>query len=129
MKEVLLCAQCGTFFKRKKGTRKHTRVFCSTDCYHTANRGAGCIAYEGGRWFEKSKGYMMLTMPDGKHRAEHIVIAEKSLGRRMKKGEVVHHINGNKLDNRNCNLLICTKAYHTALHHAMSMKYAALLEV
>ena len=54
---------------------------------------------------------------------EHHMVAEKALGRYMKTGEIIHHINGNSLDNRNCNLLICTKGYHTWLHQKMSNLY------
>jgi len=46
-------------------------------------------------------------------------IAKKILDRRLKKGEMVHHINEITDDDRNCNLLICTRGYHKWLHHKM----------
>jgi len=49
-------------------------------------------------------------------RAVHDVIAEKILGRRLQKGEVVHHHDNNGLNNNYSNLLICTRGYHTSLH-------------
>jgi len=48
---------------------------------------------------------------------EHILIAEQQLGRQLiKRKEVVHHINGDKQDNRPTNLLVCTRSEHRKLH-------------
>jgi hypothetical protein len=48
--------------------------------------------------------------------AEHRIIVERFLGRKLKKGEVIHHINNNKLDNRTENLKIMTKTEHHKFH-------------
>jgi len=70
-----------------------------------------------------SRGYRW-TKIDGRWRAEHVRIAERVLGRRLRRGEVVHHVNLNGLDNRHRNLLICTQAYHAWLHQRMAHKWA-----
>jgi len=53
------------------------------------------------------------------YEGEHRLIAEQTLGRLLKRDEVVHHINEDRKDNRNANLLICTRGYHTFLHNRM----------
>jgi len=47
----------------------------------------------------------------------HRWVARKNIGRKLYYGEVVHHRNGNKLDNRPENLLVCkNQAEHEAIH-------------
>jgi len=51
------------------------------------------------------------------YKCEHILIAERILGKTLPRAAIVHHVNGNPRDNRNCNLVICEdQKYHMLLH-------------
>lgn len=60
-------------------------------------------------------GYKMIKI-DGKWKEEHRAIMEKHIGRKLKKTEVVHHVNHDKHDNRLENLQVMTIAKHVSHH-------------
>ena len=73
-----------------------------------------------GGWVN-SNGYHRIAV-NGRHTYKHKIIMEKHLGRKLRKNEVVHHINKNKLDNRIENLKVMTILEHQRIHH-LGKKY------
>lgn len=72
-----------------------------------------------------SNGYILLRVGVGHHLAdvrgyayEHRVVAEQKIGRRLRRGDVVHHINGDKTDNRPGNLEVLNKSEHRLRHRS-----------
>lgn len=51
-----------------------------------------------------------------KHVTLHRYLMELHLGRKLERSEHIHHINGNKLDNRIENLVIISQSEHSRLH-------------
>lgn len=63
-----------------------------------------------------TNGYMRVLVGRGRgcFSSEHRIIFEKHLGRELLEGEVIHHRNGIKDDNRLENLQLLTKNTHTS---------------
>jgi len=68
-------------------------------------------------------GYKVVSV-NGRSVFEHVLVAEQVYGGSLPKGAIVHHVNEVRDDNRPENLLICSRAYHVALHTRMRARAA-----
>ena len=56
----------------------------------------------------------------GRHRLEHTLIVERVLGRKLPAGAVIHHVDGNRTNNANSNLVVlASQSEHTELHRRL----------
>lgn len=69
--------------------------------------------------WRNGKKYAFGYLGNRKHRILHGLIYEQFLDRRMKKGENIHHINGDTLDNDINNLILLTKSEHKICHNSL----------
>lgn len=74
------------------------------------------------------KGYRQVIAPDhpradsSGYVMEHILVFERATGVLVPRNCCVHHLNGNKLDNRPENLCMMSVGAHTAFHHTGSKR-------
>lgn len=53
---------------------------------------------------------------NGVIRREHQIVAERTLGRSLKRGEVVHHKDHDRSNNRPSNLVVMSRVEHSRMH-------------
>ena len=135
---IIKCSVCG----REKGCYRKTQKFCSKKCFGRrvvskntrdkigkanaismlGRRGEKSNAWKGGKYMDGC-GYILIHAPDHAncnsrgYVKEHRLIMEAKIGRILKKTEVVHHINGDKKDNRIENLVVTNKHDHLSIYH------------
>ena len=86
--------------------------------------GEDSYCWKGGQPID-SNGYRLITKPDhprvvcAGYVKEHTLVAEKVLGRLLKRNEIVHHVDENRLNNNNNNLVICDRSFHPTIHKRM----------
>lgn len=117
------CRQCGcAFFTSRTEIARGSGKFCSRGCVNRYQRNENHPRWAGG---ERSnvKGYLLERKPThpmahvNGYVPKHRRVAQEKLGRVLHSSEVVHHINGNVLDNRPENLEVMTQSTHVLLHN------------
>jgi len=120
-----ICPVCSEEFYVSRSRAKNKNVICcSRICGKKFYCGKNSPSWRGGNC-NNGDGYIRTTLSGHKkkYKLTHRLAVEKIIGRTLRRGEIVHHINGIKDDNRNCNLLVCENSYHHWLHRKMAKLY------
>jgi hypothetical protein len=132
---IVECDVCGkTCPKRTVHISKHSeRTYCNLIChaYMQRHMNKRKIHKDGWRVKESYHGYVVKRIWDDRYKGEwvtkHRYVMEQHLGRKLKRTEIVHHIDMNKENNHIDNLWLCTHSEHQIAHGTFNKICAQLM--
>lgn len=139
--EVIDCTRCGESFtvsaardwvcgRCRFASMRHPCADCGKPCDHRAQCCNRCAikrtaaSRRGNRTVHKASGYVLVKMPDHPNARkdgyvrEHVLVMTQVLGRPLRPGEIVHHKNHDRADNRPENLDLTMRDQHSKDHGA-----------
>lgn len=111
------CLFCGNKFNVFPcHVRSGIAKYCSRSCHAKSRIGNKNPHWKGGEVKIDTGGYRKVYIPYGM-KPEHVLIMEKNIGRELKENEIVHHIDGNRINNNIENLkLLESQGAHRTEH-------------
>lgn len=124
-RKTQLCRPCSS---KKTGKSLAGKQSKSKGIPRSHLRGENSKNWNGGKYLNK-QGYVMILTNHGSvgrtsgwsnYRPEHIVVVENCIGRKLKQGECIHHIDGNKQNNSIENLCLTdSNKHHKEIHFSL----------
>lgn len=153
-KVILICDSCGkesiAIFHNYTSRQKSVGWTGKTFCRGCSNKESGIAkrgkpikksgprpnvfgdkhhSWTGGR-FISSDGYWVVYVGPRHHRKEHLLLMEQKVGRSLRSGEVVHHVDLDKLNNKPENLVLFpSEKEHRAAHGSLTELAANLVRM